>query len=339
MSLLACRFGARRVYAVETSGAAEILVQSARDNGYADRIVVLQERSTEVTLPERADVIVSHARGVLPAHGTHLADILDARRRMLAPRGRLIPQTETVWLAVSSAPDVEESRRPWEGAPLGLDLRSALPFVENSVFRYSATADQLLSRPAQWARLDYPAFNELHLRESRLFTIARRGTAHGLLAWFDAELVEGVGYSNAPGAREGSYHQLLFPWPRPIALDEGDMVNFELRADPVGAGILWTWTTEIRLSRDSNAVPERMRHTTFRSKPISLKSLRKRALDFVPERSAEGELALFILGRMNASCKVGDIAAQLQEAYPARFQSFDDAHGVVAEFCERYSAA
>src|SRR5262245_51798593 len=49
MSLLACKFGARRVYAVEPSPAVQLLVEAARDNGYADRIVVLQQRSNEVT--------------------------------------------------------------------------------------------------------------------------------------------------------------------------------------------------------------------------------------------------------------------------------------------------
>src|SRR3954451_7389190 len=57
MSLLACQAGARRVYAVEPSAAVQILVETARANGFADRVVVLQRRSTEVTLAERAHVI------------------------------------------------------------------------------------------------------------------------------------------------------------------------------------------------------------------------------------------------------------------------------------------
>ncbi len=65
-SLLACRVGARRVYAIEASPAIQILVAAARDNGVSDRIVVLQRRSTEVSLPERADVMVSDLRGILP---------------------------------------------------------------------------------------------------------------------------------------------------------------------------------------------------------------------------------------------------------------------------------
>src|SRR4051794_6240190 len=90
-SLLACKFGARRVYAIEPSDAAELIHQTARDNGCAERISVLRQPSSELTLPERADVIVSDLRGVLPAFHHHLADIADARQRLLAPGGTLIP--------------------------------------------------------------------------------------------------------------------------------------------------------------------------------------------------------------------------------------------------------
>ena len=60
----------------------------AAANGFADRIDFFQELSTEVELPERADVIVSDLRGVLPAYQHHIGAIADARERLLAPGGR-----------------------------------------------------------------------------------------------------------------------------------------------------------------------------------------------------------------------------------------------------------
>src|SRR2546430_4119827 len=82
LSLLACKFGARRVYAIEPSSLAQLITAAARDNGYEHRIVLLQRRSTEVVLPERADVIVSDLRGVLPPYHSHFTDIADARTRL-----------------------------------------------------------------------------------------------------------------------------------------------------------------------------------------------------------------------------------------------------------------
>ncbi|HEX6912250.1 MAG TPA: 50S ribosomal protein L11 methyltransferase, partial [Longimicrobium sp.] len=57
-SLLACRAGARRVYAVEPADAIHTARELARENGFADRIDFIQGVSTAIGLPEKADVVV-----------------------------------------------------------------------------------------------------------------------------------------------------------------------------------------------------------------------------------------------------------------------------------------
>jgi len=335
MSLLACRAGARRVYAVEPSGAVQILLAAARDNGFTDRIVVLQRRSTEVTLPERADVIVSDLRGVLPPHGTHFADLMDARRRLLAPQGRLLPTRDDLWLAAISAPEAFERRRGvWQSGPDGLDLRSALPFVENEIEKCRARPDQQLGEPVRWASLHYPTLAERAVRGTGTCAITRDGVGHGLCVWFDTELVEGVGTSNAPGAPDGIYGQIFLPWPEAVALRTGDRVAFELRADPIGSDYLWTWATEIARADGLT----RFRQSNFKSMPPSAESLRRREPGFAPSLSAAGVEALQVLEGMRAGRTIGELAAQLVATHPDRFASLDQAHGFAAELAERYGA-
>src|SRR5437867_2580258 len=100
-ALLACRFGARRVYAIEPDDAIQVAREIAVANGCADRIEFIQDLSTGVTLGERADVIISDIGGVLPWFQQHIPSIADARRRFLAPGGALIPQRDTAWAAVA----------------------------------------------------------------------------------------------------------------------------------------------------------------------------------------------------------------------------------------------
>jgi protein arginine N-methyltransferase 1 len=339
MSLLACKAGARRVYAVEPSGAVQILAAAARDNGFTDRIVVLQQRSTEVTLPERADVIVSDLRGVLPAYGTHFADIADARRRLLAPGGRMLPNRDTLWLAVITAPEAfARSRSVWRSEPGGLDLRSALPFVDNEVEKHRAHPDQRLGEPTPWASLHYPTLTDRRLRGSGISAITKDGVGHGMLVWFDTELVDGIGYSNAPGAGDGIYGQILLPWPEPVALRASDRVSFEVRADPIGSDYVWTWTTEIQRPASGPAAVTRFRQSTFKSIPPSQASVRKRASSFTPVLSPAGTEALEVLEGMRAGGTVGELARRLLATHPDRFPSLDDAHGFVAALVERYSA-
>jgi protein arginine N-methyltransferase 1 len=338
LSLLACQFGARRVYAIEPSGLSQLISETARDNGYAERIVLLQQRSTELTLPERADVIVSDLRGVLPAFHSHFSDIADARTRLLAPGGKLIPQTDTLFAAVIAAPAVfEEARRPWQSDPYRLTLHSALRFVDNTWRKYRAATKDVLCEPVEWARLDYTTINDARFRGSGTCTIATDGTADGLLAWFDTQLTEGVGFSNRPGAPEAIYGQAFFRWPCAVSLQAGDSVSCELRADPMGSDYVWTWTTEIRTQNAPEVVSQRFRQSTFLSAPLSPDTLRKRAATFTPTLSATGELALGVLERMRAGASLGKLATALHSAHPERFRSYDDALAFVGELSERYS--
>ena len=96
-ALLACRHGARRVYAIEPDDAIQVAREVAAANGYADRIEFIQAISTQVTLPERADVIVSDLGGapaLVPA--THSVDrrcaraLSRARRRDDSAAGRCV---------------------------------------------------------------------------------------------------------------------------------------------------------------------------------------------------------------------------------------------------------
>src|SRR6185503_18642477 len=96
-ALLACKLGARRVYAVEPSNVIGLAREAADANGCADRIQFFEKLSTEITLDEPATIIISDLRGVLPWFQQHIPSMIDARKRLLASGGTLIPQRDTVW--------------------------------------------------------------------------------------------------------------------------------------------------------------------------------------------------------------------------------------------------
>ncbi|RMH15065.1 MAG: class I SAM-dependent methyltransferase, partial [Acidobacteria bacterium] len=105
-ALLAARWGAGKVYAVERGDAVATARTLAEHNRLADRIELLQASSSDVSLPERADVVISDLRGVLPFLGDHLPSIADARERHLKPDGILIPQRDDLRAAIVEAPDL-----------------------------------------------------------------------------------------------------------------------------------------------------------------------------------------------------------------------------------------
>src|SRR3989442_1056074 len=92
LALLALEAGARRVFAIEKSHAADALRFLVRRLGHADRIEVLHEQSTKVGISEPADVLVTETMGMFGFDQPIVGAVLDARKRLLRPDAPAIPQ-------------------------------------------------------------------------------------------------------------------------------------------------------------------------------------------------------------------------------------------------------
>ena len=115
LAFLACRRGARRVFAIEAGDVVQVAREIAAANGFGERIEFIQEVSTQVDLPVRADVVISEIGGSLPWFASHLPSIIDARQRFLARGGILVPRCDDVWGAVVEAEALY--RGPWSDDP------------------------------------------------------------------------------------------------------------------------------------------------------------------------------------------------------------------------------
>jgi protein arginine N-methyltransferase 1 len=337
-ALLACRAGARRVYAVEPNEAILVAREIAAANGVADRVEFIQELSTRIDLPERADVIVSDLRGRLPVAGQHLPSIIDARRRFLKPGGTMIPRRDTLWAAVVDAPSIyEQYVAPWRGNGFRLDMGAAVRFTTNGVYRQSVTSEQLLTEPCCWAALDYLTLDAPPVRGEACWSVPRAGSGHGLCVWFDATLADGVSFSNAPGEPEVIYGHVLFPWPAPVPLEAGDTVSVTFQADPVGEEIIWRWATSVR-GRDPAAPPKaNFRQSTFHAEPLSQARLAKWSAGHVPALNEDGQIDRAILSLMDGGTPAGEIAQRLGTDFPRRFARWEDALTRVGKLSARYS--
>jgi protein arginine N-methyltransferase 1 len=336
-ALLACKFGARRVYAVEPDNVIHVAREAAVRNGCADRIEFIQDLSTRACLPERADVIISDLRGILPLFQNHLASIADARRRLMAPGGVLIPCRDTLWAAVVEAPDLYSRHvTPWGGNTYGLDLEASCRLLTNTWQKGRVTPGQLLTPPQCWAELDYTTVESPDKTGSLTGTVGRPGTGHGLIVWFDTTLAEGVALSNAPGAPELIYGQAFFPWSHPIRLAAGDTLSATLRANLVGEDYLWRWDTCILDQGQAGRVKAGFKQSTFFGVPLSPGRLHKRSAGYVPTLSKEGQLDQFILAQMDGTTPAEAIARRVAGKFPERFPRWQDALAKVGELSAEY---
>ena len=275
-ALLACKLGARRVYAVEPDNVVGLAREAAAANGFDDRIEFFEKLSTEITLPEPATIIVSDLRGVLPFFQQHIPSVIDARARLLARGGVLIPRRDVLWAAVVEAPEqYAELISPWQNQ-FDLDLSAATRFITNTWRKSHIKAEQFLAEPVCWSTIDYHEVDSADAQAEISWRAARNGTAHGFAVWFDSELVDDVGFSNHPAAPGMIYGQGFFPFSQPVEVSEGDRIELRLSAKFVQDDYVWRWDTEFIDQGRS------FKQSTFYGVPLSTRQLRaERAIDNV----------------------------------------------------------
>jgi type I protein arginine methyltransferase len=275
-ALLACKLGARRVYAVEPDAVISLARELSVANGFADRIEFFENLSTEITVPEPASIIVSDLRGVLPWFQQHITSIKDARERLLARGGVLIPHRDILWAAVVEAPDrYEEITGPWQNNKFELDLSAGTRLVTNTWRKTRIQSSQLLAEPVCWTRIDYYEVESPDVRAEISWRAARNGIAHGVAVWFDSDLVDDIGFSNHPGAPEMIYGNGLFPFSQPIEVMQGERIQLRLAARMVHDDYVWRWDTDF-FTRDNEAHPKvSFKQSTFFGVPLSPSQLRK----------------------------------------------------------------
>lgn len=331
-ALLACQLGAVKVYAVETDDAIHLAEEMARANGYGDRIVFIQQPSDIVRLPEHVDLVVSDMRGALPLYRQHIPAIIDARERFLNRGGTLIPQRDTLFAALITAPDVYAMYSdPWSS--FSIDMQIGRSHAVNTLRKHRPAPEQLLTAPQPFATLDYRSVESPNVSGELKVEVMRSGVAHGFCVWFDAELADDIIYSNAPDAPELVYGQMFFPLAEAAEVRAGDEIAAAFYARLMGDDYTWQWNTRITT---------RSRHHSFKQStllgmPLSLDYLRKLSPNYQPGLNISGKIALMVMQQMNRSTSSGEIAQTILAAFPDRFTDLPGAQAYVSTLIKNYS--
>lgn len=329
-AITAARSPAARVYAIEPDESIRWGEQAARHLGLADRIRFFKGTSTNVELPEQVDCIISDLRGCLPLFANHIPSIVDARTRLLKPGGRLIGTCDTMWAAVLEIPGFYRRltepwlKRVWKGA-----YAPALGVILNQTHKDRFRRSALLSKPACWAALDYTIIESPNVSARVEFEVERTGTGHGIGLWFDADLGNGIKFSNAPGGPELVYGRLVLPWLRPVALETGDRVRLDIRASFVNGDYVWAWSTDV-------PGKARFEQNTLHMLAASMDELKKRAGNAVPSLGEDAAVDALILTTLDGRTSVTAAAAVIMAAYPGRFKNAADAMSRVGDLAVKY---
>jgi type I protein arginine methyltransferase len=335
-AFVACRLGARKVYAVESDDIIHGARKAAIANGFADRIEFIHDLTTRIDLPQKVDGIVSDIRGAMPLFRGSLATLKDARSRFLKPGGWMIPERDTLWAALVHDPDAyQEFVGFWDSRPLDFDFSTFRSAAASAWGSHRIAAEATITAAVQWATIDYSNLSGVGIRGRACWRMDRQSTGHGLCVWFDMEEPAGR-LSNSPLTEEGHvYSRGFFPWRNPVDLAIGDTVDVELAADPMGDDYLWRWNT--RVTTGEGSAKAAFEQSTFDGTHLSVDQLRRRAHSHVPRLNADGEIDRLILDRFGDGDSLESVAREVARQFPGQFPTWRNALLRVGVMSAKYS--
>ena len=333
LGLLACRAGAARVYAVEAGPIADLARAIAEVNGLADRLHVIHGHSSDVILPERADVVVSDQIGRFGFEAGVLPLFADARARFLKPGGRLVPSQ--IDLVVAPVEYRRGSSRIafWSRQPAGFDFTPAHRVSGNTGYPARFAPSHLLAAPQRGIALHPGEPTSYPLRIDATFEVTRPATLDGIGGWFDARLAPGVAMSNSPIDSDRILRRQAFlPIPAPVAVAGGDRIDVRLRILPDDVVVAWTVTVQ-----PMSGEPVSFTQSTLHGMLLDAADVRMTDPRYRPALTERGAARRTTLELCDGTRTLADIEAEVFDRHRPLFTSAAQAAVFVGEVVTRYT--
>jgi protein-L-isoaspartate O-methyltransferase len=240
-AIAAARAGARRVYAVEVGPVGEAARRLFDVNGVADRITLLRGQSTEIQLPEPADVLVAELIGDEPLAEGVVGITRDALQRLLKPGARLVPSGVKVFGLPVSMPADRLARfrftrqalqqwRSWYGIDFGpLAEVGQGPLFRHGVNPYEMREWQALAEPVLLIDVDLSSWLAVPTHVRRIVSAAACGELNALALYFELRVGAWCFYSTRPSTVDATNHWFspVHVLNTPIGLRPGDRFELE----------------------------------------------------------------------------------------------------------------
>jgi tetratricopeptide (TPR) repeat protein len=239
LAMMAARAGAPKVTTCETvTPLAQTASRIIRRNGYANRIHVINKKSTQLKLgtdlAEPADVLIAEVFdvGLLGEH--FWPAILHAKQNLLAENATIIPQAAKIYAVLIECPE----------------LRSVNPIKEIAGFDLS---DFDVFRPPGYVQINLDDINyreisdtfeichldfrqEVFVPPSHALTVTPTisGTCHGIAFWYDLYLDPQTMISTRSGRKSNHWKQALQFFDTDHRVETGQPIRLTVHASQTG---------------------------------------------------------------------------------------------------------
>jgi len=332
LSFLACAAGAQRVYAIEESAVSVYGEMLAAAGGFRDRVRFINEPSSQVTLPEQADVIVADIHDTFGLQPGGLGAFIDVRDRLLKPAGRLVPSSLELFAAPIEAHDAyRRAVDVWRQRIHGIDLSPLRALAVNQKYPGRFDTRQLIAPPAALSTIALATVEAPRVAGTVRTTATRGGTVHGICGCFMTTLVEGVTIGNIPGdSATSNFAQAFFPIDGPVAVAAGDEISIAIDSFD---SIQLRW--QMAFASQGGGPSRCVDHSTFHSTPVRPGALDKRADGYRPTLTARGAIERELLARFDGTTSSAELERWLIERFGAQLPSAREAAAFLKATIER----
>lgn len=240
LAIWAAEAGARKVYAIEETDVADLATDIIRDNGFGDRIEVLKMNSAEISLPERADVLLAELVGHFLFEEGIVEAIAGVRDAWLKPGARIIPAGATVYLAPACLGERFREVTFWD-TWTSPRLAAARKWAANTAYVETVKPDELRAEPCKAFQIDFSNDAPQDRISNVSFVATSDGDTDTLAGWFDLDLAPGIILSSSPWAPPTHWQQCVFPLEAPVHLANGNRLECSFRVNTFSPGATWTW--------------------------------------------------------------------------------------------------
>ena len=331
-SLFAAQQNALKIYAIEMADVYYIGKESARQNGYADKIEFLHGKSTEIELPEKVDFIIMEEYTPFFFYNGLEEVVTDARSRFLRPGGKFIPNNIILKIAPVECPKMYHSLHLWEKQEdrlYDIDWSVTTRIAMNQPHPAQNTKIELLSPESTIKEIDLARDSNFPFSFSAKLEVSRPGTLHGLLGWWDCRFTPTQFFSNSPLAASNTWGQIYFPIRHPVSVRKGEKLKLQLHVSEsrYSRQINYKWVIDHHSSFQE--------YNTFRAGPPDRARLDNFVLEHIPLLNPVELRKRNMLNLIDGQTNWRQIASSLVKKHPDQFPDFDAAMAALAKFARK----
>ncbi|NES03322.1 MAG: methyltransferase domain-containing protein [Okeania sp. SIO2F4] len=252
LAVWAAKAGAKRVYAVDASNAAQLARRLVQSSNLSDVVTIIHSKIEEVEIPEPVDVIVSEWMGCFLLKESMFDSVAYARDKWLKPGGLMLPSRATILLGLY-APGNDSDRTNVVKLKLEKEIaewKETVSNLQSLDVDYSGFTDELVQDLSDYflknnIRVNYLSPNNLASTPQKVlefdcatvdpttlvqfsqdfnYSISKHAEITGFLGWFTTDFPNGVVLDTGPGPTYNHWGQYLYPLQESFKVAPGDQV-------------------------------------------------------------------------------------------------------------------